>query len=154
MNHDFAKALEYYQKVEEVSPDNRNIIYNMGSCLAEMGKFEEALNYFFKLDYMENNSLKAWRGVAWCSFIIDKYEQALKYYHKIIEQKPQGIDYLNAGHVAWCAQNIKEAATFYEKAAALFESKDIFVDMFYKDKEYLTAKGIDEDDISLMIDLL
>ena len=154
MNHDFAKALEYYQKVEEVSPDNRNIIYNIGSCLAEMGRFEEALNYFFKLDYMENNSLKAWRGVAWCSFIIDKYEQALKYYHKIIEQKPQGIDYLNAGHVAWCAQNIKEAATFYEKAAALFESKDIFVDMFYKDKEYLTAKGIDEDDISLMIDLL
>ena len=154
LSRNYNQALAYYKKVEEINPDNKNIIFYLATCLAETGRFEEALNYFFKLDFMDNNSLKAWRGVAWCSFIIGKYEQASKYYQKIIEQKPQGIDYLNAGHVAWCNQDIKEAATLYEKAAALFESKDIFVDMFYKDKEYLIAKGIDEDDISLMIDLL
>ena len=103
---------------------------------------------------MENNSLKAWRGIAWCSFLTDKTEQSMKYYQKIIDQKPQGIDYLNAGHVAWCGGQTKEAVTLYEKAAALFESKDHFISTFYKDKDFLLHKGIDEDDISLMIDLL
>ena len=131
-----------------------NIIYFIGSCLVELGRYGEALKYFYKLDYMDSGSLKAMRGVAWCSFILDKYEQAQKYYQKIIDLKPIAIDYLNAGHVAWCANDIKEAAALYEKAAGLFDNRDTFVDMFYKDKEYLLAKNIDEDDISLMIDLL
>ena len=154
LNKAHEQALEYYQKVEQITPDNLNIIYFIGSCLVELGRYDEALKYFFKLDYMDSGSLKAMRGVAWCSFILDKYEQAQKYYQKIIDLKPIAIDYLNAGHVAWCANDIKEAAALYEKAAGLFDNRDTFVDMFYKDKEYLLAKNIDEDDISLMIDLL
>ncbi len=154
MNHNYAEALSYYRKVEQITPDKSNVVYFIGSCLAELGKYEEALNYFFKLDFIESESIKAWRGIAWCSFIIDKCDQSIKYYHKIIENSPQAIDFMNAGHVAWSQKNIKEAAAFYAKAADRFDSKDTFIDAFYKDKEYLLAKGIDEDDLSLMIDLL
>ena len=154
MNHDCAIALDYYRKVEVITPENHNVVYFIASCLAEMNNYEEALNGFFKLDFLESNSVRAWRGIAWCSFVIDKYEQALKHYLKIIEVEPKAVDYLNAGHVAWAMNDIKKAAAFYEEAAGMFDSKDTFVDMFYKDKDYLANKGIEEDELSLMIDLL
>lgn len=154
LKHDYQKALQYYKKIETITPDNHLMVYYMGSCLAELGKYDEALNYFFKLDFIENNSVKSWRGIAWCSFVADKLEQAMKHYQKIIDTKPKAMDYLNAGHVAWSMHRINEAAGFYQKAAQLFGSKDLFIDMFYKDQEFLMSKGVNADDISLMIDLV
>ena len=57
----FNSALEYYKKAESIQPDNRNILFYIGNCLAELERYEEALQYFFKLDLMENNCVKAWR---------------------------------------------------------------------------------------------
>ena len=34
-------------------------------------------------------------------------------------------------------KDIKEAAAFYAKAAGISDNKDNFIDMFYKDKDYL-----------------
>ena len=96
--------------MEEATPEDTNVIFHIGSCLAELGQYEEAANYFFKLDFIESNCIKAWRGIGWCSFISRKYEQAMKYYEKIIEQKPLAIDYMNAGHVAWTMGDIQKAA--------------------------------------------
>lgn len=70
------------QKVEEAAPEDTNVTFHIGSCLAELGQYEEALNYFFKLDFIESNCIKAWRGIGWCSFISQKHEQAMKYYEK------------------------------------------------------------------------
>lgn len=80
-----------------MAPEDANVIFYIGNCLAEMEQYEEALNYFFKLDFIKSNCMKAWRGIGWCSFISRKYKQAMKYYEKIIGQKPQAIDYMNAG---------------------------------------------------------
>ena len=73
--------------MEEATPEASTAVFYIGSCLAELGQYEEALNYFFKLDFIESNCVKAWRGIGWCSFISLKYEQAMKYYEKIIEHK-------------------------------------------------------------------
>ena len=106
MNHDCAIALDYYRKVEVITPENHNVVYFIASCLAEMNNYEEALNGFFKLDFLESNSVRAWRGIAWCSFVIDKYEQALKHYLKIIEVEPKAVDYLNAGYKVFVANRL------------------------------------------------
>ena len=47
------------------SPEDTNVTFHIGSCLTELGQYEEALNYFFKLDFIENNCIKAWRGIMW-----------------------------------------------------------------------------------------
>lgn len=150
----FSKALEYYRKAEEVMPEDHNIVFHIGSCLAELQQYNEALNYFFKLDFMESDCIKAWRGIAWCSFVTEKHEQAMNYYNKIISKKPLPVDYLNAGHVAWISGEIEKAADFYTRSKDMSESKEAFLEMFRKDQNYLIQKGIVEDDIPLMLDLV
>ena len=41
--------LDVYKRQEDT-----NVTFYIGSCLAELGQYEEALNYFFKLDFIEN----------------------------------------------------------------------------------------------------
>ena len=154
LTKNYRAALTYYKKVEEVAPEDANVIFYIGNCLAEMELYEEALNYFFKLDFFKSNCVKAWRGIGWCSFISRKYEQAMKYYEKIIGQKPQAIDYMNAGHVAWVMGDIQKAVTFYGKAIIACESREHFLEMFHKDEEALLKQGVREEDIPLMLDLL
>lgn len=154
LSRNFSKALEYYRKAEEAIPENHSIVFYIGSCLAELQQYEEALNHFFKLDFMESDCIKAWRGIGWCSFVIGKLEQATAYYNKVIEKKPLPVDYLNAGHVAWVSGEIEKAIGFYSRSREMSENKEIFLEMFNKDKNYLIKKGIAEDDIPLMLDLL
>ena len=137
-----------------MAPEDANVIFYIGNCLAEMEQYEEALNYFFQLHFIKSNCVKAWRGIGWCSFISRKYEQAMKYYEKIIGQKPQAIDYMNAGHVAWVMGDIQKAVTFYGKAIIACESREHFLEMFHKDEEALLKQGVREEDIPLMLDLL
>lgn len=147
-------AAEYYQKVEKIQPDNHSVLFYIGSSLAESGQYEEALQYFFKLNFLANNNVKAWRGIGWCSFATGKYEQAMKYYHKIITDKPQAIDYLNAGHVAWVSNQTEKAVELYEKALALCPDRGAFMEMFDRDLETLLKHGIIAEEIPLMKDLI
>ncbi len=154
IKRDFANAIIWYNKVLETSPENSRIIYFLGSCYAETHQYEEALKQFFKLDYLENGSEKASRGIAWCSFALGKNEQAQKYCQKLLEGRPKAADFLNAGHIACCARAFAEAAAYYNKAAEMLGSKDNFLEIFYKDKEFLLAQGITEDELPLIADLV
>ena len=78
----------------------------------------------------------------------------MKYYEKILASKPLATDYLNAGHVAWRLGNIEKAAEYYGKAALESGSREVFWEMFSKDKDTLVKQGIDEKDIPLMMDLV
>lgn len=150
----YGKALEYYRKAEEVMPENHSVVFHLGSCLAELQQYDEAMNKFFKLDFMESDCVKAWRGIAWCSFITGKYEQAMNYYNKVLKQDPLSVDYLNAGHTAWVSGEIEKAIDFYSRSKEMSESKEDFLKMFDKDRNYLLQKGIADNDIPLMLDLL
>ena len=154
MMNDYAKAIVYYKKVEQVQPENRSLLYNIGSCLAELEQFDDALHYFFKLDFIEPDNLRTWRAIAWCSFMLKKLEQAQKFYDKIIEKKGVAPDYLNAGHVAWCMGDMKQAIAFYIKSCELSGSKALFLNIFSKDKAFLLENGIKAYDIALMYDLI
>lgn len=150
----YGKALEYYRKAEEITPENHSIVFHLGTCLAKLQQYDEAMNYFFKLDFMETDCVKAWRGIAWCSFIIGKYEQALNYYNKVMKQDPLSVDFLNAGHTAWVSGEMEKAIEFYSRSQEMSENKEVFLNMFDKDRNYLLQKGIAADDIPLMLDLL
>lgn len=147
-------AIAYYRRIEEIQPENHSTLFYIGSCLAESEQYEEALQYFFKLDLLSNNNIKAWRGIGWCSFVIGKHEQGMKYYLKILANKPQATDYLNAGHIAWVLNHVEEATGFYEKALELCPNKEIFIEMFDKDSDSLLKLGIKEEEIPLMKDLI
>lgn len=142
------------QKVEAIQPENRSVIFFIGSCLAELERYEEALQCFFKLDLMENDCIKAWRAIGWCSFVSGKFEQAMRYYNKVLALKPIATDYLNAGHVALRLGNMEKVAELYGKATSESGNRETFLDMFDKDKETLIKLGINEKDIPLIRDLV
>ncbi len=149
------KALEYYHRYEELSPDNLSVQISIGHCHLELKNYNEALKYYFKVDYLDQKIHKAWRPIAWCSFLTGKYDQARKYYHKILENNPDMVDYLNAGHTEWALQNVKGAIAYYKRAIESGEGNfRKFQEQFTQDIPDLIVAGIEESEVPLMIDLL
>ena len=155
LNDNLEKALEYYRKVEAVQPDNLDIALQIGQVLVRMENYKEALSYFYKVEYLEKNPVNAQRAIAWCSFLTGKDEEALKYCH-IILQNPScaGQDWMNVGHVYFAMRNIREAVKNYLKAQEYEKNHTNFLNVFNKDKEALLSRGLSEEDIRIVLDLL
>ena len=82
-------------------------------------------------------------------------EEALKYYQDILkEEKPQMQDYLNFGHVWLVMGRTSEALKHYNQAQESFKNHDEFLNLFEKDMELLTRRGIAKEDIYILLDLL
>lgn len=148
------EALKYYRRYEKLNPDNLSITISIGHCYLELRNYSEALKCFYKVDYLDSNN-KAWRPIAWCSFLTGKYDQARNYYKKILANQPNTQDLLNAGHTEWALQNIKGAIEFYRQAVEK-ENRDFykFQEEFNQDIPDLIVAGIEDTEISLMMDQL
>lgn len=88
-------------------------------------------------------------------FLTGKYDQARNYYKKILSNQPNTQDLLNAGHTEWALQNIKGAIEFYRQAVEK-ENRDFykFQEEFNQDIPDLIVAGIEDTEISLMMDQL
>jgi len=147
-------ALIYYRKAEQHNPENLSVQLNIGHCFLELKNYQEALKCYFKVEYLNKNESKAWRPIAWCSFLAGKYEQASDYYEKILNHKPENLDYLNAGHVYLVTKNIKKAIQLYTLSVKNFDSFAKFSEVFNEDIPDLIAAGVEESNIPLMLDLV
>ena len=155
LSDNLEKALDYYRKVEAVQSDNLDIALQIGQVLVRMENYKEALSYFYKVEYLEKNPVNAQRAIAWCSFLTGKDEEALKYYHIILENPScTGQDWMNTGHVYFAMHNIREAVRHYLKAQEYEKNHTNFLHVFYKDKEALLSRGLSEEDIRIVLDLL
>jgi len=151
---DSQKSLEYYQRAAQLNPDNLGIELNIGHCYLELGEYERALNSYFKIEVLESGSTKAWRPIAWTAFLLRKFDVAQQYYQRILAEKPNVHDYLNAGHTAFCTNNRKGALELYLKAAQKAGDFDKFLELFNEDKKELIAAGADDTFFPLLFDEL
>lgn len=149
-----AEALRYYEELEAMNPDDPTLLYPKGSCLAELKAYDDALHCFFKLDYLEERCTKAWRAIAWCSFLTGKEEQARKYYGMVIEESPVASDYLNLGHLYWCHGDLAQASQCYRQCLRLAGGRHAFREMLLADREILAERGIPEEELALMADMV
>ena len=155
MLKNYEKALEYYKRANLLIPNNVSIELNIGHCLLEMQQYKEALNSYFKLDFSSPNNEKVWRAIAWCSFLSKKFEQAQKYYANLLEIKPAHYDYQNAGHVEWVIGNRQKALDLYKKSIEQNNGNlSEFLSVLETDIPYLTALGVKEDEVPIMMDRL
>lgn len=150
-----AKALEYYKAAEKHNPDDLNNQLNLGNCLLELNLFEEALKCYFKVEYLDPGNKKVWRPIGWCSFLTGKKEQAEKYFLKLVEEEPSKHDLMNMGHVQWSLGKRKAALDFYKQSISKAGfSETEFMDVFEEDLSQLLLRGIDKDDVPIMLDQL
>ncbi len=149
------KALAYYTRLEQAEPDNLSVQVNIGHCYLELKDYDKALKCFFKVDYLDSKSHKAWRPIAWCSFITGKYEQAETYYDKIVLDRPNEQDFLNAGHTQLALRRYKKALELYKRSVQSEQNNyHKFMEQFRQDLPELKAAGIPENDIPLLLDEL
>ncbi|MFB6340388.1 tetratricopeptide repeat protein [Saccharicrinis sp. FJH62] len=149
------KALEYYRQAEVIDDENLSVQLSVGHCLLDQKKFDEALKYYFRVEYLDTKNTKVWKPIAWCSFVTGKLDQATKYYQKIIDNKPDMHDYMNLGHVKWVAKDRQGALNMYKQSVNLFRGDmEKFIKVFNVDKTLLVEKGVDQNEIPIMLDRL
>ena len=118
-------------------------------------RYDDALKYMFKVEYLTKGRTSAQRAIAWCYFMTGRYEEAIKIYEKVIE-KPDATaeDWMNMGHVYMVNNDITSGIRFYKKANELSNRKSSFYDMFSKDTEMLSSKGVSEEIIWMIPDMV
>ncbi|MFA6580962.1 MAG: CDC27 family protein [Paludibacter sp.] len=155
LSGNYEKALEYYHHADFLQPNVPSVLLQIGHCYLELRKFKEALNIYFKLDAESDENVKVWRAISWCSFVSGNIKQSDYYLQKLIDSEPNAADFLNAGHVAWCEHRLTDAVKYYRESLTLQQNNwDQFLKSFNKDKPYLIANGIYEDEIPLLLDEL
>jgi tetratricopeptide (TPR) repeat protein len=149
------KALQYYRQIENQLPDDLGIQVAIGHCLLDSKDYDQALKCYFRVEFLDQGNKKVWKPIAWCSFMIGKYDQADKYYEKILDHQPSEHDFMNAGHVKWVNNQRKAALDLY-KRGALKSLPDLkrYMRVFDVDKGILIEKGVNPDEIPIMLDRL
>src|SRR5690606_18571003 len=103
----------------------------------ELKQYDEALNYYFKVELINSNNTRAWRSIAWCAFLSSKFDVAQSYYTRILDNKPNAHDYLNAGHVELCLCNNHKAVEYYKLSQNMAGSIKQFNSMLEDDSKVL-----------------
>lgn len=145
-------ALSYYRRLEQYRPDDLTIQLNIGHCYLELNNYDEALNYYFKVELLDSNNSRAWRPIAWCALLSRKFNVARDYYARIIDKNPAVHDYLNAGHVEICLDNIKQGVHFYTLSQKEVSSIDAWRKLLYDDEKVLLQVGVDTSILPFILD--
>ncbi|MFA7085019.1 MAG: hypothetical protein WC141_10890, partial [Arcobacteraceae bacterium] len=115
-------------------------------------QYETALNYYFKVELLNSSNTRAWRSIAWCAFLSRKFDVAQSYYARILEQKPNAHDYLNAGHVQLCLGNSGETVNLYRPSQELAGSFENFRELLTEDEDELQEAGVEPNILPIILD--
>ena len=76
-NENFPKAIQLFEKILKLDPDNPVALINNSSCLAEIGKYEEAMEQLELFLKKYPNDFDALYNKATTLYDMDRYEEAL-----------------------------------------------------------------------------
>jgi tetratricopeptide (TPR) repeat protein len=152
---DYQRALKIYEQLLEANPDDIKNESLTGYCYLKLEEYEKALKHYFKIEYLQPDSTNVIRPIAWCYFAMGEFEKSDKYYSKVFEQDPDYYDYINYGHLKWAVGDRKSAIENYILS---IKSKNFSYPEFQKtmevDAPLLISRGIEKQEISLMMDYL
>ncbi|MBI3610218.1 MAG: tetratricopeptide repeat protein, partial [Nitrospirae bacterium] len=118
LDHGLAeKAIQEYQKVLELEPDNPDVHYNMGIAVKELGRLDDAVREYqaalkFKPDdaVIHNNLGLVYKNLGRIDEAVQEYQIALKL------QPDLTISYINLGNVYQSLGHMDEAVKEYQAA--------------------------------------
>lgn len=151
----YPEAVDCYKRLETLAPDNLQNTYRMGQCYMLMQEYGKALACFFKVEYLGMSTDVVWRSIAWCQFMSDKYGDAVQSYGKLT--RTDGVkpaDWLNFGHACLVQGKMTEALVCYRNVRKECGSHDEFLRLYMADKQILRDKGVEEENIYIVPDML
>ena len=150
------QAINYYEKVLAIDPDNYPLLMSAGECLLSCKRYEEALQKFYHAQYLNPGNKDSLRAVAWTELLLKNYEKAKSYYEIILNdiEEVDINDYLNAAHGALASGDFKSALCLYKTFVEKNDNKDItkLVIAFRDDSEIIKQLGIKTSDLRLIVD--
>ena len=117
---DYRKAVENYEKVDLIKPDDVWTLKRMASCRRATGDVEGALDCYERLEALQPGNVPVANNIGNCHLELGDVKEALKYYFK--------VDYLSGNSVktmrpiAWCSfldGNYAQSIEYYDKIIAL-----------------------------------
>lgn len=151
----FDKALDNYRHADYLQPNKFNVKMQIANCLIALDRHAEALKLYADLEEVAPENEILWRATSWCAFVSGNLHQADYYIEKLLSSFPNASDYLNAGHIAFCKNDIPAAITHYQTSMKLQNNRlKQIVDQINGDSDYLIRNGLDLDDVRLLIDEL
>lgn len=130
----FSNALEYYQKLEQLVPDDMEVQFTIGMIHIQTAQYKEALKHLFKVDYLQKSPTKVTRAIGWCCLLTKDLEKAERHYQKLLNgTEATASDWLNMGHVYYMGGHIKKAIENYKEAHKMIKSHDEFLRQFQVD---------------------
>ncbi len=149
------EAIAYYDRLLEAFPNKKSYLLQKAGCLLDWEHNEEALQVFFQLDLLYPHELKIERGVAWCAFLCNRTETAERYLEQLaFADTANDNDCLNYAHFLFCVGQRSEALRMYMAAYKKSESIQAFFRLFRRDRGLLREKGVTQESLALLEDIL
>ena len=94
-------ALKHFDRALTMHPEKEDLPYvfsYMGSCLKDLGKFDEAIEILYKGLEEDEERPDIHNTLGVCFFKKEEYEKAIKHFQRAVDLNPaSGIDYANIG---------------------------------------------------------
>lgn len=91
----FEEALEFFDRVLEMNPENADAWNNKGVALYWMGRPEEALQCYDQSLKADPGNLEALRNRAFVLRAMERFEEAIETYDQIVTIEPEASDFRN-----------------------------------------------------------
>jgi len=116
----FEFALRCFQDLNKNQPKNSEILFYIGVCCKNLGKYQETLEYFLKADENRPKHADTLGNIGVCYIKLVKYQEALEYFLKADENRPEHADTLfNIGVCYESLGKYQEALKYYFKMLQL-----------------------------------
>jgi tetratricopeptide (TPR) repeat protein len=147
------EALNLYLRALKNEPDDLNTVLIIAHCYLDLENYEEALKYYFRIEYENPGNVKVLRPIAWCYFMTDRLGEAARYFERLAANGLTAHDLINMGHLALCQGDPHKAADHYMEALRSGEiTAETFINVFNNDSPVLVARGVNPDDLPLVLD--
>jgi len=112
----YKQAIEQFQKVIAVCPQNAYSHYYIGKALMGIGEFNKAIDSFDKAIQLDPLISNAYLGKGICLYKLGRYNEALELLEQAIKLKPdygeaffyKGLIYFNQKNYVSCYQNLQK----------------------------------------------
>jgi tetratricopeptide (TPR) repeat protein len=116
----YEEAIEYYDKVLALDPNNKFALNNKGADLYDLGSYEEAIKYFLKRLAIDPNNKHVLYNTGTALDELGRYVEAIEYYDRALAIDPNFLKALiNKGLSLKKLGIYEEAIKYYDRALAI-----------------------------------
>ncbi len=154
------KQSQALAQLEQLQPDNDEVLTRQGYCLMKQKLWKEAQQRFYKMEFNNQRVTQSMRAIAWCALMQGNLTSAHRYYERLLADPSTATweDYLNQGHVAWIQGDASKAIALYQTYAREYlrhtPQATHALEPFNRDRHVLLANGLSATDINLMRDMV